>query len=74
VSLALPPGYDRGALIEELERLQLFTIEHRDFILPAEIAAPKPAKVELVTIRAKVSVELVDIAQDPFMAPSTERR
>ena len=57
---SMPPGYDEGALLDELVKLKIFVVEHRDFtamLVPAESAAiPKAQKkAASVTVAAKVS-------------------
>jgi hypothetical protein len=59
----MPRGYDAGALIDELERLKLFAIEHSDdgaTLVPAEFSSAMPGqpKAKQVTLGGKVSEDL----------------
>ena len=69
----LYPGYDEGALLDELVRLKIFVIEHRDFdawLVPATSAsaAPKKAKASpkdnlTVTVDADVAEQIRNAAK-----------
>jgi len=60
----MPRGYDAGALIAELERLNLFAIEHSDdgaMLVPAVYASasPEAARTDArVTLSVKVPVDV----------------
>jgi pyruvate/2-oxoglutarate dehydrogenase complex dihydrolipoamide acyltransferase (E2) component len=69
----MPPGFDEGALLDELVRLKIFVVEHRDFdawLVPAESAtataepAKAPSKVNLtVTVAADAVARVRDAAR-----------
>ena len=63
----MPHGYNAGALIDELEGLKLFVVEHRDdeaLLVPAAPASPKPEKYEGTTVAARVSREFAAKVRD----------
>ena len=60
-------GYNAGALIDVLERLKLFVVEHRDdeaLLAPAASPSPKPEKDESTTVAARVSREFAAKVRD----------
>jgi pyruvate/2-oxoglutarate dehydrogenase complex dihydrolipoamide acyltransferase (E2) component len=69
----MPRGYDEGALLDELVRLKIFVIEHRDFdawMVPAEsaTATAEPAKAPskenvTVTVAADAVARVRDAAR-----------